>query len=175
MPPISELTHEQALYYFLSGYTAKAAGTERGITEPQATFSACFGAAFLTLHPTKYADLLKEKLEKHDTNVYLVNTGWSGGSYGVGERMSIKTTQACIESVFTGEIQNAEKIQDNYFGFMVPKKLEKVDEKICQPSLSWELIHEYDVSAQKLVGMFKDNYKQFLDPDMTDYSKFGPY
>ncbi len=175
LPPISELTHEQALYYFLSGYTAKVAGTERGITEPQATFSACFGAAFLTLHPTKYADLLKEKLEKHDTNVYLVNTGWSGGSYGVGERMSIKTTQACIESVFTGEIQNAEKIQDNYFGFMVPKKLEKVDEIICQPSLSWELIHEYDVTAQKLVGMFKNNYKQFLDPNMTDYSEFGPY
>ena len=174
LPPISELTHDQALYYFLSGYTAKVAGTERGVTEPQATFSACFGAAFLTLHPTKYADLLKEKLEKHNTNVYLVNTGWSGGSYGVGERMSIKTTQACIDSVFTGEIKEVEKVEDNFFGFKVPKKLAKVDEHICQPSLSWEMIHDYDVTAQKLVGMFKENYTQFLDPNMTDYSKYGP-
>ena len=150
------------------------AGTERGVTEPTATFSACFGAAFLTLHPTKYADLLKEKLEKHDTNVYLVNTGWSGGSYGVGERMSIKTTQSCIDSVFTGEIKDAEKIEDNYFGFYVPKKLEKVEKTICQPKLSWENSEEYDKMAEKLVAMFKENYKQFLDPNMTDYSQFGP-
>ena len=174
LPPISELTHEQALYYFLSGYTAKVAGTERGVTEPQATFSACFGAAFLTLHPTKYADLLKEKLKKHNTNVYLVNTGWSGGSYGVGERMSIKTTQSCIESVFTGEIKEVEKVEDNYFGFQVPTKLSKVDENICQPSLSWTWFHDYDATAQKLVGMFKENYTQFLDPNMTDYSVYGP-
>ena len=126
------------------------------------------------MHPTKYADLLKEKLEKHNTNVYLVNTGWSGGSYGVGERMSIKTTQACIESVFTGEIKEVEKVEDNYFGFQVPTKLSKVDKTICQPSFSWEMVHDYDVTAQKLVGMFKENYTQFLDPNMTDYSKFGP-
>ena len=105
LPPVSILSREQAMYHFLSGYTAKVAGTERGVTEPEATFSACFGAAFLTLHPTRYADLLKEKMKKHNSSAYLVNTGWIGGPYGVGERISIKKTRACINSILDGVSQ----------------------------------------------------------------------
>lgn len=107
LPPVAKLSPGQAMYHFLSGYTAKVAGTERGITEPEATFSACFGAAFLTLHPTKYADLLQKKLEKHNTATYLVNTGWTGGPYGVGKRMSIKATRACIDAILDGSIKHA--------------------------------------------------------------------
>ena len=108
LPPVSKLSKEQAMYYFLSGYTAKVAGTERGITEPVATFSACFGEAFLPLHPTDYAKLLGEKIDKHNVNVYLVNTGWTGGAYGVGKRMSIKDTRACINAILDGSINASE-------------------------------------------------------------------
>ncbi len=107
LPPVAKLSPGQAMYHFLSGYTAKVAGTERGITEPVATFSACFGAAFLTLHPTKYADLLQKKLEAHGTATYLVNTGWTGGGYGVGKRMSIKATRSCIDAILDGSIKSA--------------------------------------------------------------------
>jgi len=157
LPPISKLNNSQVLYYFLSGYTAKVAGTERGITEPTATFSACFGAAFLTLHPTKYAELLVDKINKHNTNVYLINTGWSGGSYGVGERMSIKTTHACIESVFTGEIDTVDKMVESHFGLEIPKKLSLVPETICQPELAWDSIEEYNKTADKLNELFREN------------------
>ena len=174
LPPISKLTNEQAMYYFLSGYTAKVAGTERGITEPQATFSACFGAAFLTLHPTIYADLLKEKIHNHHTNVYLVNTGWSGGSYGVGKRMSIQTTRACINSVLDGVFELYGTHTFPRFEFQVPQKIANVDVDLLTPIKTWTNKSKYHTVSQKLIDMFQNNYKQFQHPEMTDYSKHGP-
>lgn len=174
LPPIAKLTHEQAMYYFLSGYTAKVAGTERGITEPQATFSACFGAAFLTLHPTKYADLLKEKLEKHDTNVYLVNTGWSGGKFGEGKRMSIQTTRQCINSVFNNTIDSSGFYNFPGFNFMVPRTIYGIDHDIFYPSDTWKNKSDYYKTKATLIQMFQENYKQFQEPTMTDYSLYGP-
>merc|ERR1719456_2137850 len=138
LPPVAKLSVGQAGYHFLSGYTAKVAGTERGITEPTATFSACFGAAFLTLHPTRYADLLQEKLEKHSSNAYLVNTGWTGGAYGTGERMSIKGTRACIDAILDGSIADSTFVADDVFGFEVPKSLPGVDSKVLNPREAWD-------------------------------------
>ena len=174
LPPVSKLSSEQAMYHFLSGYTAKVAGTERGITEPEATFSACFGAAFLTLHPTKYADLLQEKLKKHGANAYLVNTGWTGGKYGEGERMSIKDTRACIKSILSEDILNAKFRKDELFGFDVPIELPGVSKEICNPRESWKDPTAYDEQAKKLAKMFKDNYIQYTGENVTDYTKFGP-
>ena len=174
LPPISKLTPEQAMYHFLSGYTAKVAGTELGITEPQATFSACFGAAFMVLHPTKYADLLKRKLEQHGTQVYLVNTGWSGGAYGVGKRMSIRSTRACINSVLDGSISNAEMRTDARFGFQVPLALPGVPSEALNPEDSWTDKASFQATADNLASMFKKNFVKFVQPGMTDYTAFGP-
>jgi len=175
LPPVSELSQGQAMYHFLSGYTAKVAGTERGVTEPTATFSACFGQAFLTLHPTKYADLLLQKLQNHKTKVYLINTGWSGGAHGVGKRMSISTTRACINAVLDGSINNAEMRVDERFGFKVPKSLAGVpDNKLLNPIDTWADKAAYNATADKLVGMFKENFAQYVQPGMTDYTEFGP-
>ena len=174
LPPISKLTNEQAIYYFLSGYTAKVAGTERDVTEPQATFSACFGAAFLTLHPTIYADLLKEKLQKHNTDVYLVNTGWSGGPYGVGKRMSIQTTKTCINSVLDENFDLYGTYTFSRFNFQVPRNISNIDMNLLYPIDTWENKSEYYKVSQKLIDMFQNNYKQFQQPYMTDYSEYGP-
>ena len=176
LPPVAKLNKDQAMYHFLSGYTAKVAGTERGVTEPEATFSACFGAAFLTLHPTKYADLLKKKIEKHNCNVYLVNTGWIGGPYGVGERISIKNTRNCIEAILNDSILNSTFEKNDIFGFDVPVELENVSSDIKKKKKSWinNNIFNYDKHALKLAKMFKENYKQYVDAKFTDYSSFGP-
>lgn len=174
LPPISKLSPEQAMYHFLSGYTAKVAGTELGVTEPTATFSACFGAAFMVLHPTKYADLLKKKLEEHGTQVYLVNTGWSGGAYGVGKRMSIKATRACINSVLDGSIAQAQLRTDARFGFEVPLALPGVPSAALNPEELWADKKEFQATADKLSEMFKSNYKKFVQPGMTDYTAYGP-
>lgn len=174
LPPVSKLTPGQAMYHFLSGYTAKVAGTERGVTEPTATFSACFGAAFLPLHPTKYADLLTKKIEKHGSNVYLVNTGWTGGAYGVGKRMSIKDTRACIDNILDGNINNSEFITESKFGLSIPKTLGDIDPKVLNPRESWADKAAYDETAEKLATMFRANYKQYVQPGVTDYSEFGP-
>lgn len=174
LPPVSRLSPGEAMYHFLSGYTAKVAGTERGVTEPEATFSACFGAAFLPLHPTKYADLLQEKLAHHGTDVFLVNTGWSGGGYGVGERMSLKTTRACIDAILDGGIQNSEFVADPLFQFDVPTTLGDVDPNLLTPRNAWADKAAYDETAQKLAGLFKANFSKFVGPDVTDYSPFGP-
>ncbi|EEY56657.1 phosphoenolpyruvate carboxykinase [Phytophthora infestans T30-4] len=174
LPPVSKLSDGQAMYHFLSGYTAKVAGTERGVTEPTATFSACFGAAFLPLHPTKYADLLQKKLQKHNTSVYLVNTGWTSGGYGVGKRMSIKDTRACIDAILDGSIKNSEFLEDPNFGFSVPKKLGEIPENVLNPREAWSDKEAYDVTAKKLAGMFQENFKKYVSPGVTDYSKFGP-
>jgi len=175
LPPVTKLTPGQAMYQFLSGYTAKVAGTERGVTEPTATFSACFGAAFLTLPPVKYADLLQQKIETHGSNTYLVNTGWSGGAYGVGERMSIANTRACIDAILDGSIQNSEFETLEPFGFAIPKSLGDVPYKVLNPRESWEDKAAYDATAAKLAGMFKDNFaKHHVLPGHTDYSSHGP-
>jgi len=174
LPPVSKLTKEQAMYYFLSGYTAKVAGTERGITEPVATFSACFGEAFLPLHPTVYAKLLGKKIDEHNVNVYLVNTGWTGGGYGVGKRMSIKNTRACINAILDGSIKESEFDTTKTFRLNVPKTLGDIKPEILNPRNAWEDKEEFDKTRDKLAEMFIKNYTKYQDGDHTDYAPFGP-
>jgi phosphoenolpyruvate carboxykinase (ATP) len=173
LPPVSKLTKEQAMYYFMSGYTAKVAGTERGITEPVATFSSCFGEAFLPLHPTVYAKLLGEKIEKHNVDVYLVNTGWTGGQYGIGKRMSIKATRACINAILDGSINNTTFEKTPIFGLSVPTSLEGVDSHILNPRNTWENKSRFDATLKELAGMFIENFKKYITPE-SDYSGAGP-
>lgn len=175
LPPVSKLTKEQAMYYFLSGYTAKVAGTERGITEPTATFSSCFGEAFLPLHPTVYAKLLGEKIDKHNVNVYLVNTGWTGGSYGVGTRMSIKNTRACINGILDGSINNSEFETLDIFNLQIPKTLDGVDTNVLNPRNTWDDKEEYDNTAKKLANMYIDNFKKYVTSNSDfDFTSAGP-
>lgn len=175
LPPVSKLTKEQAMYYFLSGYTAKVAGTERGITEPVATFSACFGEAFLPLHPTKYAELLGEKIEKHHVNVFLLNTGWTGGPYGVGKRMSIKATRACINAILDGSINKAEFETFPVFNLQIPRELAGVETVLLNPRNTWESKTCYDERRIHLAGMFAHNFQKYLTENTKfDYSGAGP-
>ena len=174
LPPVSKLTKEQAMYYFLSGYTAKVAGTERGITEPVATFSACFGEAFLPLHPTDYAKLLGEKIDKHNVNVYLVNTGWTGGVYGVGKRMSIKDTRACINAILDGSINESEFDTTKTFRLHVPKTLGTIKPEILNPRNAWEDKDAFDKTRDNLAEMFIKNYEKYRDGSHVDYSTAGP-
>jgi phosphoenolpyruvate carboxykinase (ATP) len=175
LPPVSKLTKEQAMYYFLSGYTAKVAGTERGITEPVATFSACFGEAFLPLHPTKYAKLLGDKIDKHKVNVFLVNTGWSGGVYGVGKRMSIKATRGCINAILDGSINRSDYDTLDVFNLQIPKSLDGVDSAVLNPRKTWSDAAQYDKTRVKLAQMFIENFKKYVtDNAEFDYSQAGP-
>jgi phosphoenolpyruvate carboxykinase (ATP) len=175
LPPVSKLTKEQAMYYFLSGYTAKVAGTERGVTEPQATFSACFGEAFLPLHPTVYAKLLGEKMDAHNVNAYLVNTGWVGGGYGVGSRMSIKATRACINAILDGSINNVDYDETPWFRLQIPKTLPGVETQLLNPRNSWEDKGAFDNTANKLAGMFIENFKKYTtENDDFDFTQAGP-
>ena len=175
LPPVAKLTKEQAMYYFLSGYTAKVAGTERGITEPVATFSACFGEPFMPLHPTVYAKLLGEKIDKHGVNVYLVNTGWSGGAYGVGKRMSIKATRACINAILDGSITKCEFENFEKFNLAVPKELAGVETKLLNPANTWENADEYAKTREKLAKMFVENFKRYEDvKEGIEFAKAGP-
>ncbi len=175
LPPVSKLTKEQAMYYFLSGYTAKVAGTERGITEPVATFSACFGEAFLPLHPTVYAKLLGEKIDKYGVHVYLVNTGWSGGRYGVAKRMSIQDTRACINAILDGSINDSVFDTTKTFGLFVPTKLGNIDPNILNPRNSWEDKDDFDKTRDELALMFIENFKKYQGEGTGfDYSIAGP-
>ncbi len=175
LPPVSKLSRRQAMYYFLSGYTAKVAGTERGITEPVATFSSCFGEAFLPLNPTVYAELLGQKIDKHNVNVYLVNTGWTGGPYGVGSRMSIKNTRACINGILDGSINNSEFEKLPVFNLQVPKTLEGVETAVLNPRNTWEDQDAYDETSQKLAGMYIKNFKKYLTLESDyDFTSAGP-
>ena len=174
LPPIALLEPEQAMYHFMSGYTAKVAGTERGIKEPSATFSTCFGAAFMTLHPTRYAELLKEKMEKHGTHVFLVNSGWSGGPYGEGERMSIKTTRACIDAILNGSIHHAEFKTDPVFGWKTPVSLPGVEEGLLDPRSTWKDPAAFDAMERKLAAMYVENFKQYEGKGDVDYTQYGP-
>ena len=163
LPPISKLTPEQAMYYFLSGYTAKVAGTERGVTEPQATFSACFGAVFMVWHATRYAELLRAKLLEHGSHVWLVNTGWSGGAYGSGSRMKLSHTRAMLAAVLGGTLEKAEYVTHPVFGLAMPKSAPGVPEGVLDPRASWKDGAAYDAQAAKLAKMFRENFTKFGD------------
>ena len=158
LPPISKLTVEQAMYYFVAGYTSKLAGTEMGVKEPQATFSACFGAAFLPLHPMKYADLLGEKINNGDVNVWLVNTGWSGGGYGVGSRIKLSYTRAIIRAALGGDFDTISFKKHEIFGLEIPVKCPNVPEEILNPRNTWENKEQYDEKATALAKSFEENY-----------------
>lgn len=165
LPPVAKLTKEQAMYYFISGYTSKLAGTERGIVEPQSTFSTCFGAAFLPLHTNIYAKLLGEKVEKHGADVYLINTGWSGGAYGVGSRMSLKVTRSIVTAALNGSLAQAEYEQEPYFGLFIPKSCPNVDSKLLNPINTWEDKEAYVQTAKKLATDFVKNFEKYTDID----------
>jgi phosphoenolpyruvate carboxykinase (ATP) len=161
LPPVSELTPAQAMYHFMSGYTAKVAGTEMGVTEPEATFSACFGAAFMVWHPAKYAELLAERIESQGSKAWLVNTGWTGGPYGTGERMSLKHTRAIIDAIHSGELEQAPKKTDTNFGFNVPLSCPGVPDEILTPRNTWSDGEAYDKKARHLASLFRENFVKF--------------
>src|SRR5918998_404819 len=161
LPPIARLTREQAMYYFLSGYTAKVAGTERGVTEPQATFSACFGAVFLVWHPTKYAEMLGELLDQHGSRVWLVNTGWSGGAYGVGRRVKLAHTRAMVRAALDGALDAVPTETDPVFGLAVPTAVPDVPAEVLRARDTWADRDAYDAQARKLADMFRQNIQKF--------------
>lgn len=161
LPPISKLTKEQAMYHFLSGYTSKLAGTERGVTEPEATFSTCFGAPFLPLPAYRYAEMLGQKIDEHDVRVFLVNTGWSGGGYGVGQRMKLEYTRAMVQAALEGELDSVETTVDPIFGLHIPTQCPGVPDHVLQPKKTWADPDEYDRKAKELAEKFKENFKKF--------------
>ncbi|MAT14652.1 MAG: phosphoenolpyruvate carboxykinase (ATP) [Planctomyces sp.] len=163
LPPVSRLTPEQAMYHFISGYTAKVAGTEMGVTEPQTTFSPCFGGPFLVWHPGKYADLLAEKIEKYNANVWLVNTGWSGGPYGVGHRISLSHTRAVIDAIHSGLLCNSPTHTDPIFGFETVVEVPNVPNSILIPRNTWKDTAAYDKTAAKLATAFNRNFEKYAD------------
>ena len=161
LPPIARLTPDQAMYHFLSGYTAKVAGTEIGVTEPEATFSTCFGAPFMPRHPSVYGNLLKERIAKGGVDCWLVNTGWTGGKYGVGSRMPIKATRALLNAALDGSLKNVQFRRDPWFGFDVPVSVPGIEHRILNPRDTWAHKDEYDATAAKLVKLFSDNFARF--------------
>jgi len=174
LPPISRLSAEQARYHFLSGYTAKVAGTERGVDEPQATFSACFGAPFLALKPTVYSRLLGEKVTEHQVRCWLINTGWTGGPYGVGSRMSIAHTRALVEAALDGKLEDAPLREDPNFGLMVPTAAPGVPKEILDPESTWADKAAYQQKARELAGRFHENFKQFEGEAPPEVCAAGP-
>ena len=167
LPPIARLSREQAMYYFMSGYTAKVAGTERGVTEPQATFSSCFGAVFLVWRPGKYADMLGKLIDQHGSAVWLVNTGWSGGAYGVGKRMKLPYTRAMVRAVLSGALRDAPTQVDPVFGLAIPTSCEGVPSEVLNPRATWADPAAYDAQAQKLAEMFRSNFSKFGNVDSS--------
>lgn len=163
LPPISKLTKEQAMYHFLSGYTSKLAGTERGVTEPQATFSACFGAPFLPLAPSTYAEMLGEKIDQFQSSVFLINTGWTGGSYGVGQRMKLSYTRAMVHSALEGELNTVETVKDDIFGLDIPVNVPGVPDDVLVPKTTWTDPSAYDKAAKELAMKFHDNFRKFTE------------
>jgi phosphoenolpyruvate carboxykinase (ATP) len=168
------MTPSQAMYHFLSGYTAKVAGTEKGVTEPEATFSTCFGAPFMPRHPSEYGNLLRELIAEHDAKCWLVNTGWTGGAYGVGKRMPIKETRALLSAALDGSLNNVEFRKDPNFGFEVPVSVPNVDQSILNPRDTWQDKTAYDTQAQKLVKMFVANFEKFINHVGDDVRAAAP-
>ncbi len=174
MPPISRLTPEQAMYHFISGYTAKLAGTEKGVTEPQTTFSACFGAPFMPLHPSEYGNLLKEKIRQHNVSCWLVNTGWSGGPYGVGSRMKIKYTRAMLNAALEGKLNNVKFKQEQFFGLHIPTSCPDIPADILDPRNTWADKDAYDAKATHLAKAFHANFEKFADGASAEICAAGP-
>jgi len=180
LPPISKLTKQQAMYHFISGYTAKIAGTEVGIVEPKATFSACFGAPFLPLNPTTYAEMLGNKIEKGSRsgdgtiNVWLINTGWTGGAYGEGSRIELSYTRAMIKAAITGQLNNVEYKSHPVFGLAMPVSCPDVPNAILNPRDTWRNEADYDKMAQDLAGLFSANFDQYKDKSSKEIIEAGP-
>lgn len=161
LPPVSKLSAAQTMYHFISGYTAKVAGTEVGVTEPQATFSPCFGGPFLVWHPMKYAGLLAEKIARFGSNVWLVNTGWTGGSYGVGKRMKLALTRSIIDAIHSGTLAKVRTVPDPVFGFEVATECPDVPSEVLVPRDTWTDKPQYDATAKKLAKLFVDNFRKY--------------
>jgi phosphoenolpyruvate carboxykinase (ATP) len=174
LPPIARLSGEQAMYHFLSGYTAKVAGTEKGVTEPKVTFSTCFGAPFLPLHPSVYARMLGEKLQQHGSRVWLLNTGWTGGPYGVGQRIKLGYTRRMVTAALSGELDGAETWTDPFFGLSVPVRVEGVPDKVLRPRETWASPADYDAKAGRLAEMFADNFEKYEDQVSEEVRAAGP-
>jgi phosphoenolpyruvate carboxykinase (ATP) len=174
LPPIARLTPEQAMFYFLSGYTAKVAGTERGVKEPQPTFSACFGAAFLSLHPGVYADMLGKKIAQHGSRVWLVNTGWTGGPYGTGSRMKLSYTRAMVRAALSGQLDDVATVQAPFFGVAIPSEVPGVPSEVLQPRETWSDKAAYDAKAAELADAFCKNFEQFADRVGEAVRQAGP-
>ncbi|MEZ4399352.1 MAG: phosphoenolpyruvate carboxykinase (ATP) [Kofleriaceae bacterium] len=174
LPPVSKLTPAQAMYHFISGYTAKVAGTEVGVKDPEATFSACFGGPFLVWHPTKYAELLADKLRTHGAQTWLVNTGWSGGGYGVGSRMKLSFTRAIIDAIHSGALDQASTVEDPVFGVAVPTACPGVPPEILVPKNTWADKAAYDAQAAKVATLFRDNFKKYEAQASDEIRAAGP-
>ena len=174
LPPVSKLSPAQAMYHFISGYTAKVAGTEMGVTEPEATFSSCFGAPFMVWHPTKYAELLAKKLETHGAQTWLVNTGWTGGAYGQGKRIKLAHTRAIIDAIHSGELAQSSTSVDPIFGLHIPTACPGVPETLLDPKGTWADPQAYERTARKLAQLFADNFQQYADQASKDVQNAGP-
>ncbi len=174
LPPVSKLTSAQAMYHFISGYTAKVAGTEMGVTEPSATFSACFGAAFMVWHPSKYAELLAEKIKENNTHVWLVNTGWVGGGYGKGSRIKLKYTRAIIDAIHYGELEKSETTTEEVFGLQIPKVCEGIPDEVLIPEQLWEDKAAYKAQLSNLAGLFNKNFEKFKAGCSEEVISAGP-
>ncbi len=174
MPPIAKLTPQQAMYHFLSGYTAKVAGTERGVTEPKETFSACFGAPFLPLRPGVYAGMLGDRIGQHGVQCWLVSTGWSGGPYGVGQRMNLAHTRTMIRAALAGELDRVPTRRDPVFGVEVPQQVGGVPDQVLDPRQTWTDPAAYDQQAHKLAELFRKNFEQFADDVPAAVREAGP-
>jgi phosphoenolpyruvate carboxykinase (ATP) len=174
LPPVAKLTPEQAMYHFISGYTAKVAGTEMGVTEPQATFSACFGAAFMVWHPSKYAELLAQKISENNTHVWLINTGWSGGAYGEGARIKLRYTRAIIDAIHNGTLAQVPTVADPVFGIAVPTHCPEVPAELLLPRNTWQDPAAYDAKAAHLAQLFAENFKEFAEGCSEAIRQAGP-
>ena len=174
LPPIAKLTKEQAMYHFLSGYTSKLAGTERGITSPQATFSTCFGSPFLPLEATRYAEMLGARIDEHNSKVYLVNTGWTGGEYGTGSRMKLAFTRAMVQAALEGELNHVETVKDDIFGLDIPLHVPGVPDDVLQPVKTWSDAKAYYAKANELAEKFRANFKKFSNVPSEIEEKGGP-
>jgi phosphoenolpyruvate carboxykinase (ATP) len=174
LPPVSRLSTAQAMYHFLSGYTAKIAGTEVGITEPQATFSACFGAAFMVLHPARYAELLAQNLQRHRTQVWLVNTGWTGGPHGAGSRIKLAHTRAIIDAIHDGSLSTVKTHRDPCFQLEIPATCPNVPPGLLRPRETWADPQAYDKAAGRLAGLFRDNFAAYAEEAPAEVRKAGP-
>ena len=174
LPPVSKLSPEQTMYHFISGYTAKVAGTEVGVTEPQATFSACFGAAFMVWHPSKYAELLAEKMAQHGASAWLINTGWTGGPYGIGSRIKLAYTRSIIDAIHNGDLDNVEYVTDPIFGLSVPTTCPNVPDELLIPKNTWANGEAYDAQAQKLGNLFIKNFEKYQAGSSEAIINAGP-